>query len=300
MIEVKNVTKSFDSVTAVRDVSFATEPGEIFGLIGPNGAGKSTTIRMIMNILAPDSGSILFEGKPITEKDKDRIGYLPEERGLYKKVKVNDMLIYLGELKGKERNLLQKNIDYWLDRFDLSDWKMKPISELSKGMSQKVQFIAAVAHEPAILFFDEPFAGLDPVSSDLLRESIIELSRSGKTVLFSTHIMEQAERLCNRIFLIDKGRKVVYGSVDEIKDAHGSNTVAVEYDGDGSFINGLPQVAGATTYQRWIELQLVDGADPDDLLKALVGRISIRRFEVKAPSLHSIFINLVGPEAHHE
>ena len=300
MIEVKNVTKSFDSVTAVQDVSFTTEPGEIFGLIGPNGAGKSTTIRMIMNILAPDSGSILFEGRPIAEKDKDRIGYLPEERGLYKKVKVNDMLLYLGELKGRERDRLQKNIDYWLDRFDLLDWKMKPISELSKGMSQKVQFIAAVAHEPAILFFDEPFAGLDPVSSDLLRESIIELSRSGKTVLFSTHIMEQAERLCNRIFLIDKGRKVVYGSVDEIKDAHGSNTVAVEYDGDGSFINGLPQVVGATTYQRWIELQLADGADPDDLLKALVGRISIRRFEVKAPSLHNIFINLVGPEAQND
>jgi ABC-2 type transport system ATP-binding protein len=300
MIEVKNVTKSFDSVTAVQDVSFTTEPGEIFGLIGPNGAGKSTTIRMIMNILAPDSGSIFFEGKPIAEKDKDRIGYLPEERGLYKKVKVNDMLLYLGELKGRERDRLQKNIDYWLDRFDLLDWKMKPISELSKGMSQKVQFIAAVAHEPAILFFDEPFAGLDPVSSDLLRESIIELSRSGKTVLFSTHIMEQAERLCNRIFLIDKGRKVVYGSVDEIKDAHGSNTVAVEYDGDGSFINGLPQVVGATTYQRWIELQLADGADPDDLLKALVGRISIRRFEVKAPSLHNIFINLVGPEAQND
>ena len=300
MIEVRNVSKSFESVHAVSDVSFTAESGEIFGLIGPNGAGKSTTIRMIMNIIAPDDGNILFDGSPLVEKDKERIGYLPEERGLYKKVKVNDMLMYLGELKGADRGLVQRNIDLWLGRFDLTEWKLKPISELSKGMSQKIQFIAAVAHDPEILFFDEPFAGLDPVSSDLLRESIIELSRTGKTVLFSTHIMEQAEKLCNRIFLINKGKRVVYGPLEEIKDAHGSNTVVVEYDGDGAFISKLPGVARATSYQRWIELELKDGGSPDDLLAALVNRVSIRRFEVMAPSLHSIFVSLVGGNAAEE
>ena len=294
MIEVDRINKSFETVQAVKDVSFTAQAGEIFGLIGPNGAGKSTTIRMIMNIIAPDSGTILFEGRSIEEKDKERIGYLPEERGLYKKVKVNDMLLYLGELKGGQRGRLQERIDYWLGRFDLKAWKDKPVSELSKGMSQKVQFTAAVAHEPDILFFDEPFAGLDPVSSDLLRESIIELSRSGKTVLFSTHIMEQAEKLCNRIFLIDKGERVVYGSLEEIKESHGSNTVVVEFDGDGSFISDLPEVARATSYQRFAELELVEGIDPDSVLQRLVGKISIMRFEVVSPSLHNIFISLVG------
>ena len=294
MISVKNVSKSFDSVEAVKNVSFSAKPGEIFGLIGPNGAGKSTTIRMIMNIIAPDSGSISFDGKPMGEKDKERIGYLPEERGLYKKVKVNEMLLYLGELKGAERPRLQSNIDKWLERFDLTAWQHKPISELSRGMSQKVQFVAAVAHEPAILFFDEPFSGLDPVSADLLRESIMELAGEGCTVLFSTHIMEQAERLCNRIFLINGGEEVVYGTLDEVKTAYGSRTVTVEYDGDGSFIRQLPVVAKALVYQRWAELELAETADPDELLGALIGRLSIRRFEVKAPSLHNIFVSLVG------
>ena len=294
MISVENVSKSFESVEAVKGVSFTTAPGEIFGLIGPNGAGKSTTIRMIMNIIAPDSGSISFDGRQICDADKERIGYLPEERGLYKKVKLNDMLLYLGELKGMERSRLQNNINNWLKRFDLSTWQYKPIRELSKGMSQKVQFIAAVAHEPDILFFDEPFAGLDPVSSDLLRESIMDLSRDGRTVLFSTHIMEQAEKLCSRIFLINSGAQVVYGTLDELKTAHGSKTIVVEYDGDGSFIAELPIVARAVSYPRWVELELTDDVDPDKLLAALVGRVSIRRFEVKAPSLHNIFVSLVG------
>ena len=294
MIAVDKVSKSFESVEAVKSISFATEPGEIFGLIGPNGAGKSTTIRMIMNIIAPDTGTITFDGKQIKDDDKARIGYLPEERGLYKKVKLNEMLLYLGELKGMERSRLQTNIDGWLKRFDLTAWQHKPIAELSKGMSQKAQFIAAVAHEPDILFFDEPFAGLDPVSSDLLRESILDLSREGRTVLFSTHIMDQAEKLCNRIFLINSGSQVVYGTLDELKDTYGTKTVAVEYDGDGSFISDLPFVSRADSYQRWVEVELKEDTDPDTLLKAIVGRVSIRRFEVKAPSLHNIFISLVS------
>ena len=204
------------------------------------------------------------------------------------------MLLYLGELKGAPTAALQKSIDKWLDRFSLIDWKSKPISELSKGMSQKVQFVAAVAHEPEILFFDEPFAGLDPVSSDLLRESILELSRSGKTVLFSTHIMEQAEKLCNRIFLINGGRQVVYGTLNEIKESHGSKSVAIEFDGDGGIISDLRGVETANMYQRWAEIKLAEGTGPDAILEQLVGKISIKRFEVMAPSLHNIFVNLVG------
>ncbi len=294
MVTVDTISKSFGALEAVKGISFTAEPGGIFGLIGPNGAGKSTTIRMIMNIIAPDSGTIFFDGRPMREKDKERIGYLPEERGLYKKVKVNDMLLYLGELKGGERSRLQRNINEWLNRFGLLDRQYKPVSELSRGMSQKVQFIAAVAHEPDILFFDEPFAGLDPVSSDLLRDSIIDLSKEGRTVLFSTHIMEQAEKLCNKIFLINKGERVVYGSLNEIKEAHGSRTVTVEYDGDGEFIRRLPVVASAASYPRYAELELTEDGDPAELLRALVDRVSIKRFEVKAPSLHSIFVSLVG------
>jgi len=294
MISVENVSKTFDSVEAVKNISFKADAGEIFGLIGPNGAGKSTTIRMIMNIIAPDSGSIYFDGKRLSEKDKERIGYLPEERGLYKKVKVNDMLLYLGELKGKDRSFLQKNIDEWLNRFALLEWQHKPVAELSKGMSQKVQFIAAIVHEPEILFFDEPFAGLDPVSSDLLRESIVDLSNSGHTVLFSTHIMEQAEKLCSTIFLINRWERVVYGTLEEIKSAYGSKTVVIEYDGDGSFIRSIPCVANTVSYPRFVEIELSENAEPDELLGALVGRLSIKRFEVKAPSLHSIFVRLVG------
>ena len=299
MIELQNVSKAFDSIKAVDDVSFLAREGEIFGLIGPNGAGKTTTIRMIMNILAPDSGTILFGGSFLSDSDKSRIGYLPEERGLYKKVKVNDMLLFLGSLKGREREKLQQNIDSWLYQFDLMDWKLKPISELSRGMSQKIQFIAAVAHEPEILFFDEPFSGLDPVSSDLLRDAILQLSRSGKTVFFSTHIMEQAERLCNRIFLMNRGREVVYGSLDDIKASYGLNTIVVEFDGDGEFIQHLNQVSSLTEYQRWVEITLAENVTQDDLLKALVGRISIRRFELVSPSLHKIFVNLVGKEENH-
>ena len=296
MVDVRDVSKSYGKLKAVDGVSFQAKQGEIFGLIGPNGAGKSTTIRMIMNIIAPDSGDIDFDGHRLSELDKPRIGYLPEERGLYRKVKVNDMLIYLGNLKGASTKELQPRIDDWLGRFGLTEWKQQKISELSKGMSQKIQFIASIAHDPDILFFDEPFAGLDPVSVDTLRDSIVELSESGKTILFSTHIMEQAEKLCHRIFLIDKGRQVVYGTLEEIKDAHGTNTVVVEFDGDGKIFDTIPEIKSISRYPRYVELTLEDGTDPDIILAAIVGKISIRRFEVVAPSLHGIFVDLVGNE----
>lgn len=293
MIELQNVSKNFAGVQAVEDVSFQAEKGEIFGLIGPNGAGKSTTIRMIMNILAPDTGRILFDGHPICENDKNRIGYLPEERGLYKKVKVNEVLRYLGSLKSDDKALIQKNIDYWLDRFDLGDWKEKPVETLSKGMSQKVQFIAAVAHDPEIIFFDEPFSGLDPVSSDLLKDSILYLGSQGKTILFSTHIMDHAEKICRRLFLINKGRELLSGSMETIRSTYSGNAVTLQFDGDGSFLRELPMVERSIDYPRYSEVELKTGHTPDDLLAALAGRISIQRFEVQVPSLHNIFIKLV-------
>jgi ABC-2 type transport system ATP-binding protein len=294
MIEVKKICKQFGDLNAVNDVSFTAAPGKVFGLIGPNGAGKTTTIRMIMNILAPDSGSIMIDGHPLREQDKERIGYLPEERGLYKKVKVNDMLAYLGSLKGKDPQVIQDNIDYWLDRFALVDWKDHPIEELSKGMSQKVQFIASVCHDPQLILFDEPFAGLDPVSSDLLKESIIELGRKEKTILFSTHIMEHAERICHDIFLINNGAEVVSGSVGELKSRYGTNSVIMEFDGNGDFIGELPMVEQVIPYPRQVEVQLKPGGSSQELLQSIVGRVKLYRFEVATPSLHNIFVQLVG------
>ncbi len=293
MVELQHVTKKYGDMKAVDDLSFTANKGEIFGLLGPNGAGKTTTIRMIMNIIAPDSGKILFDGSVLVESDKDRIGYLPEERGLYRKTTVFDMLMYLGRLKGKEDSELKSAIDSWLKNFSLEEWKNRKIEELSKGMAQKVQFISSIIHNPQIIFLDEPFSGLDPVSTDLMRETIVKIAKEGKTILFSTHIMEQAEKICNRILLINKGKKVVYGPLDEIKDTFGHRSVIVEFSGDGSFIEQLPQVDHITTYPRYVEITLKEEAQSDQLLKELSSKISIRKFEIVSPSLHNIFVSQV-------
>ena len=199
------------------DVSFRAQPGEIFGLLGPNGAGKTTTIRMIMNLLTPDSGEVLFDGRPVEERDKNRIGFLPEERGLYRRQTVAEVLTYLAALKGVPKSQSAATIRSWLTRFDLADWHDQRVDRLSKGMAQKVQFIAAVVHDPEIIFFDEPFAGIDPVAIDILRAALVELARTGKTVLFSTHMMEQAERICERVHIIDQARTVLDGRLSEIR-----------------------------------------------------------------------------------
>ena len=296
MISLRDVKKSFDTVKAVDGISFQADNGIVFGLLGPNGAGKSTTIKMIINILAPDHGEILFDGSPLTEKDKSRIGYLPEERGLYKKSKVNDILLYFASLKNCAKNEAQKNIDYWLDKFELMDWKYSKASELSKGMSQKIQFIGSIAHDPEILFFDEPFSGLDPVSADALKESILDLGRKGKTILFSTHIMDHAEKICTNIMIMNKGREVVSGPVEKIKSEHGNQSVTIEFDGDGSFIEKLDYVSNTITYPRYMELELKNPEYSSKLLKDCADKIRIKKFETQAPSLHKIFINLVGKE----
>jgi ABC-2 type transport system ATP-binding protein len=294
MLEVRDVTKRFGEVVAVDSVSFDGKPGEIFGLLGPNGAGKSTTIRMIMNIIAPDTGTIRFMGHQLGEADKDRIGYLPEERGLYKKVTVVDMILYLASLKNMSSHDAIPRIAFWLDRFGLSDWRERKIGELSKGMAQKVQFITSVVHDPEFIFLDEPFAGLDPVSTDVMREAVVELNNSGKTILFSTHNMEQAERICHRILILDHGREVVQGSVAEIKERYGKKSVAVEFDGEIDFLKGVPAVRNVIHYPRWAEIELEEGHSPDEVLQLLAGKVSITRFEVLLPSLHKIFVDQLG------
>ena len=294
-LEVLNVRKAFGSVQAVDGISFRTEGGRIFGLLGPNGAGKSTTIRMIMNILAADQGQILFEGQPIRPQDKDRIGYLPEERGLYKKMEVGDALVYFASLKNRSPADVQKDIDRWLERFELGDWKRRKIEELSKGMSQKLQFIVAVLHDPEILFLDEPFAGLDPVGTESLREAVLELSRRGKAILLSTHIMDQAERMCSEILIIDHGREVLSGTVESVKARFGKNSVVIEFDGDPEVVRSSGMVSRLISYPRWVEAELAEGCSADGLLATLAGRLSIKRFEVMAPSLHKIFVRQVGP-----
>jgi len=294
MIELRSVSKSFGDVAAVRDISFSTTEGEIFGLLGPNGAGKSTTIKMIMNILAPDSGAILFNGKSISEADKDRIGYLPEERGLYRKVKINEMLLYLASLKNADPVAAERRLDEWLERFDLKEWKTRTPETLSKGMAQKVQFIAAVLHDPEFIFLDEPFSGLDPISTDALREFVLELAGRGKTILFSTHNMEVAEKICSRILVIDHGREIISGSLAEIKSRYGHNTVVAEFDGNIDFGTLSGMVANVTRYPRWVEIELAPSASPQDLLRTLVAQVAIRRFEVVSPSLHRIFVEIVG------
>ncbi len=294
MIELQEVVKQYGSLKAVDSISFTAEGGEIFGLLGPNGAGKTTTIRMIMNIIAPDTGRVLFDGRQMTEVDKNRIGYLPEERGLYKKMRVEELLLYVGRLKEQSDVQLRSSIARWLGTFGLSEWRSRKIEELSKGMAQKVQFIAAVVHDPDIMFFDEPFSGLDPVSTDQLRESIHALAKEGKTVLFSTHIMEQAEKICSRILLMNRGREVVSGSLSDIKNRFGQRTVHIEFSGDGSCIEELDQVERVVSFPRYSEIALSEGADTDELLRILASRLSISSYTISAPSLHSIFISLVG------
>ncbi|SLM18043.1 ABC transporter, ATP-binding protein [uncultured spirochete] len=296
MITVENVYKAYSNVQAVAGLSFEARQGEIFGLIGPNGAGKSTMIRMIMNILAPDSGTIRFDGEPLSETDKDRIGYLPEERGLYRKAKLGEVLEYLAAIKGAKPADYRPSIDAWLERFGLSEWKLRKVQELSKGMAQKAQFIGAIAHNPSVVLFDEPFSGLDPLAQDELLAVMVELKQKGVTVLFSTHIMEHAEKICERILLINKGKEVVYGTMADIKAQYGRNAVQLEFDGDASFVAGLDFVESVVSYPRWIEVELKDGADADLLFRAIAGRLKVRRFETVAPSLHKIFIRIVGGE----
>ena len=293
MVEIRDVVKRYGDHLAVDGVTFRAHAGEVFGLLGPNGAGKSTIIRMIMNILVPDTGQVLFDGQPIRSADQERIGYLPEERGLYPRQTVREVLTYLAALKGVPAARSAAAIGSWLERFELSDWADRRVEQLSKGMAQKVQFIAAIVHDPEIVFFDEPFSGIDPVASDVLRGALVELAQGGKTVLFSTHLMEHAERICERIHILNHGRTVVDGRLAEVKDQFGSHSIQMEVDGDAGFLRNHRLVSDVISFPNHLEIRPAEGVAPDSILKLLLGRLAVRRFEVMAPSLHRIFLDRV-------
>ncbi len=294
-LTVANVTKSFDEFVAVNDLSLAVRAGRIYGLLGPNGAGKTTTIRMIVNITAPDSGKIELFGKRITPELQDRIGYLPEERGLYKKMKIVEQLRFFGELKNLKGKALNETIDRWLERVKLTEWKNKKASELSKGMQQKIQFIASVMHDPDLVILDEPFSGLDPINVGLLKEIVLELKASGKTIIFSTHLMETAEKLCDDICLINRSRKVLDGSLREIKKSFGRNSVALRIEGGESVLKNPALVAKVTEHSDDVEALLAEGASAQGLLRELISAgASVSKFEMVEASLNDIFITKVG------
>ncbi|MFZ3216068.1 MAG: ATP-binding cassette domain-containing protein [Candidatus Acidiferrales bacterium] len=290
-ITLENVSKSYDSVTAVSAVSLQVRSGAILGLLGPNGAGKTTTIRMIMHILVPDEGSIRVLGEPVTDSTRDKIGYLPEERGLYPRMKVLEIIVFLGALHGLTEAEAGRRGKEWLERLDLGEWSDKKLVDLSKGMQQKVQFITSVIHRPPLLILDEPFSGLDPVNAATLQEIMLEMRKQGATIVLSTHRMEQVERLCDCICLIDKGRNVLDGELRAIKQSYGKNTVHVEFTGSDSFLNH-PGIGQITRLVTGVEAKLQPGADPQEILKAAVlAGTSITRFELLEPSLNEIFID---------
>jgi ABC-2 type transport system ATP-binding protein len=296
-VRLAGVVKSFNDHRAIDGLSIEVPRGSIFGLLGRNGAGKTTTIRMVMDIIRPDEGEIRVLGRAMEEGTKDRTGYLPEERGLYPRMKVLDMLQFHATVKNLTPAEARKKAGAWLERLELTPWAMKKVQELSKGMQQKVQFIAAVLAGPELLILDEPFSGMDPVNQDLFKDLILELSRGmGCTIIFSTHVMEQAERLCSEIALIDRGKAVLCGSLAAIKQRFGKNAVQLEFSGDGSFLKNLPAVERVDDYGQYSEILLKSGASPGAILEAAVPRLEIRRFEVMVPTLHSIFIQQVGGE----
>src|SRR5262245_28290983 len=296
-ISLRGIVKTFGEHRAVDGVSIDVPAGGIFGLLGPNGAGKSTTIRMIMDIIRPDSGTITVLGKVSSEAAREHIGYLPEERGLYKKMKVLDVLEFQGSLTGASPRDARAEAKTWLQKLEIADWAEKKVEELSKGMQQKIQFASAVLGKPKILILDEPFSGMDPVNQNLFKDRILELNRQGTTIVFSTHQMETAERLCKEIALINKGQVVLSGALAKVKEGFGRNSVLLEYQGDGSFLGALPGVARVDAYGSYSEIRLEAGADPQAILRAVAGRLTVTKFEVVAPTLHNIFIEKVGAVA---
>jgi len=294
-VSLSNVTKRFGEFTAVNDLSLEVRAGRIYGLLGPNGAGKTTTLRMIVNITAPDSGRIELFGQQLTSDLQDRIGYLPEERGLYKKMKIGEQLRFFAELKNLTGAEVDGRIDRWLARLKLTEWKHQKAMALSKGMQQKVQFITAVIHQPDLLILDEPFSGLDPVSVELLKGIVIELKKSGTTIIFSTHQMEVAEKICDDICLINKAQKVFEGSLRQIKQSFGRNAVALRVEDSNGVLADPSLVSKVIQHSDETEVWLAPGASGQELLKRLVDAgASVTKFEMIEPSLKDIFIEKVG------
>ncbi len=294
IIEISGVTKSYDGFKAVDNLSLAVPEGSIYGFIGPNGSGKTTTIRMIMNILYPDSGSIRVFGKEQSGGNIGGIGYLPEERGLYRKMQLRELIQFHGELK-KVANP-GKEADYWMKRFDLTPWAKKKVETLSKGMSQKVQFIITIMDKPAVIILDEPFSGLDPVNAEVIREVILELRKSGSTVIFSTHDMSVAEKMCDFIFMIYKGKKVLDGTLQSIKDLYGQDTIRLQTEMGAAALDGIKGIDKVNDFGQLQEVRLLPGTDPQKILEAVISKTRINRFEMSSPSLEDIFIRIARPE----
>jgi ABC-2 type transport system ATP-binding protein len=294
-IMVQNVTKRYGDFTAVSDLSFEVGCGEIFAMLGPNGAGKTTTIRMILDILKPDTGNIEVLGAPIADKTKERIGYLPEERGLYRNVPVVEVLTYLGQLKGMTRHDAQQRATDLLNRFELGENIRSKVSELSKGMQQKVQIISTVLHHPDLIIIDEPFAGLDPVNTQVIKDLLYDMHKEGVTIVMSTHQMQQIEEMSDRLVMIDHGRRVLYGGVDEVRQRFAKNAVIVEGEGDWSALAGVTSVEKSEN-GHGVLLHLAQGVTPDDVMGEMAAGAAyhVRRFELAVPSLNEIFIEVAG------
>jgi len=293
-LELQSVTKAYGDFVAVDQLSMTVRSGTIFGLLGPNGAGKTTTLRMIMNIIAPDEGKVLFQGRPRSAKDLSNIGYLPEERGLYRKMTVTDQLVFLAELHGMSRRQATPAVETWLDKVELSAWARKRVEELSKGMQQKIQLVGTVLHQPEMLILDEPFSGLDPVNQVLFKDLLDEYRGMGKTVIFSTHIMEQAEKLCDRICLISHGKPVLDGELSQIKRSYGGNSYRLVADGDIERVQRLPGVEQVLPLDGGAKVLLGEGTNGAELLSDLVGFMTVHEFRSEEPSLEDIFIKAVG------
>lgn len=294
IVEFSRVSKSFGDQIAVNDVTFEVHRGRIFGLLGPNGAGKTTSIRMLTYILAPDSGKIRLFGKEVGPETQRQIGYLPEERGLYKKMKVGEQLVYLCRLKGIGLQEARDSIRYWLKRFKAHEWVDKEVEELSKGMQQKIQFVATIAHNPDCLIFDEPFSGLDPINSEMLKEVILELRESGKTILFATHRMEQVEQLCDNIALFNNGELILSGELNRIRSSYGKNSIRLRFSGNSSFLNTLEHVRINNKSTNFAEIRLLDGADDQVILKEAQKHVRIQSFELVEPGIQEIFIDSIS------
>jgi ABC-2 type transport system ATP-binding protein len=291
-LRLDRIRKEYGDKVAVNDLTLEVPEGDIYGVIGPNGAGKTTTIRMIMNITAPDSGRVLIDGRPPDGSFLNRVGYLPEERGLYKKMTVSEVLTYLAELKGYPASKARADMVPWLERVNLAEYQNSKVEELSKGMAQKLQFVSTILHQPDLLILDEIFSGLDPLNMELLKDIMMEQKRAGRTILFSTHVMEQAEKLCDHVCMIASGNKVIDGRLGDVKAQFGRNCIHLEIEGDGGFIRALPGVKDVLEFNNYQELALEDGADSQAILRELVGRVKVLRFDVIEPSLYDIFIDM--------
>jgi len=293
ILELEHISKSYNTKKIIDNISFSVDQGEIFGLLGPNGAGKTTTLRMMLDIIKPESGNLKVFGKDLDPDSKDRIGYLPEERGLYKKSKVIELLVYMAQLKGMTKTRAIENAVNLLQSVEMLEHKDKKIEELSKGMQQKIQFIATIIHSPDLIVVDEPFSGLDPVNTQIIKNILLEQQKSGKTIILSTHMMEQAEVMCDRILMINNGMVVLNGKVGDIKNEHRNNSVFLEFEGDLSSLEGLDRIENIIQHETYIEIFIKEGHDVQSLIEDIVPRVRVLRLEQSTPSLNEIFIKIV-------